>query len=41
MKRFVVAIDCEYQIDAETEEEAIEEVCNRFDFKDMLTVEEI
>lgn len=40
MKRFKVRIDCEYEIEAETEEEAIEEVCDRFDFNDMCEVEE-
>ena len=40
MKRFIVTIDCEYEIDAETEEEAIEEVCDRFDFNDMCEVKE-
>ena len=40
MKRFIVTIDCEYEIDAETEEEAIWEVCDRFDFNDMCEVKE-
>ena len=40
MKKFIVTVDCEYEIEAETGEEAIEEVCDRFDFNDMCEVEE-
>ena len=40
MKKFIVTVDCEYEIEAETKEEAIQEICNRFDFNDMCEVKE-
>ena len=40
MKKFIVTIDSEWEIDAETEEEAILEVCDSFDFNDLCEVKE-
>ena len=41
MKTFKVAIDCEYEIEAETEQEAIEEVADRFFINDMVEITEV
>tara|TARA_R110002012_G_scaffold31587_1_gene94475 strand:- start:347 stop:478 length:132 start_codon:yes stop_codon:yes gene_type:complete len=41
MKTFLVTCSFEYEIKAKTQQEAIEEVCDRFDMNDMVEVEEV